>query len=112
MKDIVDQLEAKREAAALGGGQDRIEAGGRYFTIPVTEGNTLRHRLHLYLPCRIALVLDVMELAIYECRFLDALFASHSDDMMSVVEEEIKSKGFDVFVNDPMYNQEEIEYQG
>lgn len=40
------------------GGQDRIEAGGRYFTIPVTEENTLLHRIHIYLPCRTALVLQ------------------------------------------------------
>jgi 1,4-alpha-glucan branching enzyme len=39
------------------GGQDRIAVGGRYFTTPVTENDTLRHRLHLYLPCRTALVL-------------------------------------------------------
>jgi 1,4-alpha-glucan branching enzyme len=39
------------------GGQDRILAGGRYSTIPVTQGDTLRHKLHLYLPCRTALVL-------------------------------------------------------
>ena len=39
------------------GGQGRIAGGGRYCTIPVTESGTLRHCLHLYLPCRTAFVL-------------------------------------------------------
>jgi len=39
------------------GGQGRIKGGGRYPTTPVTENDTLKHMLRLYLPCRTALVL-------------------------------------------------------
>ncbi|MBT3377603.1 MAG: 1,4-alpha-glucan-branching enzyme [Lentisphaerae bacterium] len=39
------------------GGQGRIAAGQSYFTQPRRDGKTLRHCVHLYLPCRTALVL-------------------------------------------------------
>lgn len=39
------------------GGQGRVAAGQSYFTQPRKHGKSLRHCVHLYLPCRTALVL-------------------------------------------------------
>ena len=39
------------------GGQGRISPGQRFFTVPLREGNALRHCLRLYLPARTAVVL-------------------------------------------------------
>ncbi len=39
------------------GGQCRIQADGQYLATPVKEGDTLRHKIHIYMPCRTALVL-------------------------------------------------------
>jgi 1,4-alpha-glucan branching enzyme len=39
------------------GGHQRVQAGQRYHTIPLVEGNQLRHFVSLYLPARCALVL-------------------------------------------------------
>lgn len=40
------------------GGQDRLQSGQHYFTQPVKDGRELKHWLHVYLPCRTALVLS------------------------------------------------------
>jgi len=39
------------------GGQGRIAPGQRFFTAPISDGNTVRHCLRLYLPARTAAVL-------------------------------------------------------
>ncbi|MBN1671967.1 MAG: alpha amylase C-terminal domain-containing protein [Kiritimatiellae bacterium] len=43
--------------AAEFGGHGRVAPGQRYFTLPVTAAGSVRHCVHLYLPCRTALVL-------------------------------------------------------